>query len=271
MDDILKNHYLEILGVEVADPSLELLERIVAAHLIRAPFENLSKLHRFRIDESESIPRLEDYLDGIERWNLGGTCYANNYHLYTLLDGLGFGIDLCGADMTNPDVHIVSKVRLKGREYLVDVGYGAPFFGPLPRDLDHKHVIDFGRCRYILHPQDDHGRSRLDMLRDGRPTHGYTVKPEPRVIDDFTEVIRDSYRSEAAFMNAVVAERFFPGRSVRIHNLALTETEASGATTSTELHDRAELIDAIGRHFDIPAEITRHAIDGLSLDADIYA
>ena len=143
---------------------------------------------------------LEGYLDGIERFNFGGTCYANNYYLHTLLQHLGFDVRLCGADMNNPDVHLVSIVALESREHLVDVGYAAPFFEPLPRDLERDLVIDFGRCRYVLRPTDGLGRSRLDMYRDGELTHGYLAKPEPRSIDEFDGVIRGSYRSSANFM-----------------------------------------------------------------------
>jgi len=267
----LKRQYLAILGVEEAEPTFELLRRIVAAQLIRAPFENISKLYRYRSRGAATIPSLTDYLEGIERWSFGGTCYANNFHFYTLLRSLGFDIALCGADMREPDVHVVSIVRLQGRQFLVDVGYGGPFFEPLPRDLDCEHLIDFGRCRYVLHPQDAQGRSRLDMLRDDRHIHGYLAKPEPRTIDDFAKVIRDSYRPEASFMNAVVIERFARGRSVRIHNLTLTETEAEGGSRSTELGNVEELFDAVEHHCGIPDEVTRRAFEGLNLGADIYS
>lgn len=267
----LKRRYLAILGAEEAEPTFELLRRIVGEQLIRAPFENISKLDRYRSRGITTIPSLTEYLEGIERCSFGGTCYSNNFHLYTLLRSLGFDIVLCGADMRAPDVHLVSMVRLRGRQFLVDVGYGGPFFEPLPRDLDCEHRIDFGRCRYVLHPQDALGRSRLDMLRDGRHIHGYLAKPEPRTIDDFAEDIRNSYRPEASFMNAVVIERFAPGRSVRIHNLTLTETEAGAGSTSAELCNVEELVDAVEHHCGIPGEVTLRAIEGLNLDADIYS
>jgi len=269
-DERVIRRYLDVLGVDAGPPTPDLLARLVTAQLIRAPFENISKLYLRRVRGTTTIPDLAGYLDGIERWNLGGTCYANNFHLFTLLDALGFEVDLCGADMNRPDVHLVSMVRLDDHEYLVDVGYGGPFFEPLRRDLDHDLVIDFGRCRYVLHPQDERGRSRLDMLRDGRPTHGYLAKPEPRTIGDFDEVIRRSYRPDASFMNAVVIERFAPGRSMRIHNLKITDTEAGGDSVAAELRDVDDLIDALVRRFGVPEEVARTALDGVQLGADIY-
>jgi len=267
----LEARYLKVLGVDKSPPTLDFLKRIVSAHLVRAPFENISKLHRFRLDGRTSIPDLDNYLDGIEGMNFGGTCYANNTHLHSLLHSLGFKVKLCGADMSQPDVHAVSMVEIEDREFLVDVGYGAPFFEPLPRDLESNFIIDFGRCRYILHPQDAEGRSQLEMLRDGRLVHAYLAKPNARNPGEFAQAIGDSYRPDATFMNTVVAERFFPGRSVRIHNLTLTEAEIDGPSSSTDLHDLDELIEALDHHIEIPVDITRQAISGIRLDADIYS
>lgn len=271
MNEQLRGRYLHVLGLEESSPTLEFLKRIVTAHLMRAPFENISKLYRFRLNGRTSIPDLDEYLDGIEEMNFGGTCYANNTHLQSLLCGLGFKVKLCGADMSQPDVHAVSMVELEDREFLVDVGYGAPFFEPLPRDLESNLIIDFGRCRYVLHPQDAEGRSQLEMLRDGRLVHAYLAKPKPKSPGEFAQAIGESYRPDATFMNTVVAERFYPGRSVRIQNLMLTEAEIDGPSSSTDLHDLDELIEALEHHIEIPADIARQAISGIRLDADIYS
>ena len=261
--------YLSILGVEAAPPGLDHLTRLVGAQLIRVPFENISKLYLKKTQGAAFVPTLEEHLDGIERHHFGGTCYANNPHFFGLLRHLGYEVTMCGADMSNPDVHIVSMVALEGRQYLVDVGYAAPFYQPLPRDLDGPHEIRFGGCLYVLEPQDREGRSRLRLVREEEAIHGYLAKPEPREIGHFAEVIRDSYRDTATFMNVVVVECFFPGRSVRIHNLTLTESTPDGAT-ATQLADREELVRAVEHFCRIPADIVREAIDGIGLVGDIY-
>jgi arylamine N-acetyltransferase len=261
--------YLSILGIEAAPPSLDHLSALVRAQLTRVPFENISKLYLRKTQGASYIPSLEQHLDGIERFSFGGTCYANNPYFYELLRHLGYDIKLCGADMSKPDVHVVSIVRLAGRECLVDVGYGAPFYEPMERGLDRDHEIIFGRNRYVLHPQDGRGRSRMDHFRDGRLIHGYVAKPEPREINHFDEVIRHSYSDAATFMNVVVIERFFPDRSLRFHNFTLTESTSDGAIT-TRLADRQELIDAVEHHVGISADIVREAVEGIALEADIY-
>jgi len=262
--------YLSILGVEPENPSLDHLRRLVRAQLIWVPFENISKLYLKKSRDASFIPSLEEHLDGIERFNFGGTCYANNPYFAELLHHCGYEVDLCGADMTRPDVHVVSMVRLKGREYLVDVGYGAPFYEPMPLDLDREQEIVLGENRYVLHPRDKQGRSRMDQLRNGKLIHGYLAKPEPREIDDFAEVIHDSYSDAATFMNVVVVERFFPDRSLRIQNFDFKESTLT-ATTITRLTDKEELAKAIAHHCGFPGEMVRKAIADISLEADIYS
>jgi arylamine N-acetyltransferase len=242
----------------------------VQAQITRVPFENISKLWLTKTQGATTVPSLEQHLDSIERYHFGGTCYANNPYFAELLRHLGYEVAMCGADMSNPDVHVVSIVHLDRREYLVDVGYGAPFFEPMARDLDRELEIAFGRNRFVLHPQDGRGRSRMDHFRDGELIHGYVAKPEPREIGHFDEIIRHSYSSAATFMNVVVVERFFDTHSVRFHNYTLTESTKNGAFT-TELAGRNELAAALEGHCGFPREIVLDVIADITLEADIYS
>ena len=103
----LFDKYLGLLGVEVSSPSFDFLCKIVRAHLLKVPFENISKL-LYKKQRMDDIPDLHTYLNGIEKYNFGGTCYANNYYLNLLFNHLGFDVKLCGTDMKNPDVHIIN-------------------------------------------------------------------------------------------------------------------------------------------------------------------
>jgi len=110
MDPNLLRQYLSLLGVSRRPPSFHALRELVAAHVTRIPFENISKLHYHRHLGLHELPPLPLYLEGIERYHFGGTCYPNNFYLYSLLASLDYEVKLCGADMTNPDVHIVIMV-----------------------------------------------------------------------------------------------------------------------------------------------------------------
>jgi arylamine N-acetyltransferase len=265
---ILFDRYLELLGVSFRQPDYESLAAIVSSHLTRVPFENISKLcYRKRYGLRE-LPGLERFLDGIEKYNFGGTCYTNNHYFNLLLKHLGYEARLCGADMAKPDVHIMNMVRVDGEEYLVDGGYAAPFLEPLPLDSPEDFEISLGRDRYVLKPRDVQRRSVMELHRDGKFKHRYVAKPEAREIEEFEEVIAGSYRDDATFMNALLLVRFFPGRSVVLHNFGLFESK--GDKWSAQRFDGvAEVVEAIEECFAIPRDVAAEAVGELTefLDA----
>lgn len=256
----LLDRYLRLLGITRRAPGPEALAELVRAQVERVPFENLSKLFRYRRGGLTGLPDLEEHLDGIERFHLGGTCYANNAHLHALLVALGYDARLCGADMSQPDVHVVNVVALEGREYLVDGGYGAPFVAPLPLDLRREQAVALGRDRFVIHPRGPDGSVAVDHLRDARPWHGYRVRPTAREVAHFRDVIADSFRPDATFMTSVVLVRFAGGGSRSLRNLALLE--ARGEVESRRpLAGPAALVELAESGFGVPREVTEAALE----------
>ncbi len=264
------DHYLAILGVARREPSLEALRELVAAHLTRIPFENISKLYYRKRLGLVNLPPIRLYLEGIEQYHFGGTCYSNNYHFHLLLRSLGYEAKLCASDMKTPQVHALNMIRIEEREYMADTGYAAPLLEPMPRDLTVDYETRLGRDRYVLKPQDANGCSRLDLYRDGVLRHGYLAKPEPRKIEDFSKVIAASFSADATFLNSVLLVRFNPGRSVLIHNLTLVESQGDQSTVHV-LANRDELIAAIEQRFAISRMIVREAIGQLGNLQDAWS
>lgn len=263
----LFDKYLGLLGIGKSKPDFNLLKKIVKAHLIKVPFENISKL-LYKKQGMHSIPDLELYLDGIEKYNFGGTCYSNNYYLYLLLEYLGFEIKLCGADMKNPDVHLISFVKIDNKEYIIDGGYAAPFLKPLPRNLKEDYVITLGYEKYLVKPQDDFGETKVEQHFEGKLQHWYTAKPKERKIEEFRKVIEDSYSNGAVFMNAVRITRFSETGSMVLKNLDLTETTGNNCTTRKI--DRHDLPAVIQANFGIPSSVVKEAIGHFKELKDIY-
>jgi arylamine N-acetyltransferase len=258
--------YCRLLGVAPAAPTPGLLRRLVRSQLMRFPFENVSKLYGVRRLGLREMPNLERYLDEMERFGFGGTCYPNNIHFWSLLRELGFEAILCGADMRGgADVHVVIFVRIEQRDYLVDVGYGAPFYEPLPRDAARDHEISFGGERYVIRPRDEQGRSRVDHYREGERIHGYVAKPTPRRPEHFSAIVRDSYADTAMFINAIRMIRFLDRRSVSISNDSLIERRRAKLDIVKLRHMEA-VVDAIVQHFGMPREIVEQATAGFDLD-----
>jgi arylamine N-acetyltransferase len=267
LDQDILTRYLGVLGVSRKPPRFDALKELVLAQMLRAPFENVSKLYYRKRMGLCDIPDIQTYLNGIEQYHFGGTCYSNNYYFYLLLTSLGYAVKLCGADMNSPDAHLALMVLVDGRDYLIDVGYAAPFLSPLPRDLTEDYMVVLGRDRYVLKPQDADGRSRLELYRDGKLKHGYLVKPIPKRIEDFS--IADSFRADATFMNALLLVRFYPDYSLAIHNLTVIE---SFGTTSRRygLNRRDELGQVVEGHFGIPQDIVMEAVNELPQFIDAW-
>lgn len=240
------------------------LSALTRAHLTRIPFENISKLYYWKTQGVDRIVSLPEYLDGIGRFHFGGTCFNNNYHLHELLLFLGFETSFCGADMSRPDMHVLNIVRCEGRKYIVDVGFAAPFYDPLPIDHDREYRIDFGPDRYTVKPDNEHGRSEIDLERYGDMRDGYRVNPAPRAIGEFAPNIADSYSPSSMFMNTILLVKFGDESCDVIRNYTYRRMTRT-AVHQEELTSRDRVIDAIEIHFGIPSEIVRTALDGVAL------
>lgn len=262
----LFKEYLKILNVRVKEPGMVALKGLINSHLTHIPFENISKLYYKKTLGLNGIPTFEQYLEGIRKYNFGGTCYSNNFYFNQLLEYLGYKVILCGADMSSPDVHIVSIVTLEDQEYIVDIGNAAPFFEPLPRDLSSEFQINFGDDKYILLPKGENGFSKLKLYRNGILKHGYTVKPNSRRISEFDQVIKSSFESTATFMNAVLLVLFGVREnqsSIVIHNFSVTEFSGK-IYKKRVLSNKNELIEEIENKFRIPKKIVEESLSQIS-------
>ena len=264
------NAYLAALGVEKGPATLHTLRAVVRAHLMRVPFENISKLWRLGRLGLCDVPDIDLFLDGIRRHHLGGTCYSNNLQMCRLLAGLGFDATLCGADMpSGEDVHVAIVVRINGRPWLVDAGYAAPFLAPLRLDLDREQVVKRGSERWVLHPRDADGRWRMQLWRGGEPLHSYMLKPRPCLSEHFDRAVRDSFRPEATFMNSVLIVRCLERGSVVFSNLTRIRSTGTRARVK-KLANLESLAGAIQADIGIPAALVREATANLGELGDPY-
>ena len=263
-EDIHFVRYLKLLEIEKQRPNFEYLKEIVKVHAFKIPFENVSKLYYYKRINLKKLVDFELYLDGIEKYGFGGTCYANNFYLNQLLSWLGYKIKLCGADMNKPDIHIVSIVTIENHEFLIDAGYAAPFSEPLPLDLLNDYSINMGIDRYILKPQNINNRPQIELYRNGELIHGYRLNPRARHIAEFRQVIKDSFNESATFMNSLLLTRFDNNNFVAIHNMTITESY--GDVFKKHVLDSIEqLTSIINDRFKIPREIVLESLKGFKM------
>jgi arylamine N-acetyltransferase len=246
----LVTRYLRILGVTRSGPSLAALCELVAAHVERVPYENVSTLYYRAHGDQTRHPGPERFLDGVERHQFGGTCGCVNVYFRGLLSGLGYDADLCWTDG-----HVVVIVTIEGREFLVDVGHGAPFFDPLPLDLTGDYAVALGRDRFLLKPRDAAGRSPVEFYRGGRLEHAYLVDHERRSL-----VVLDAVAPAPPALDDIAFVRYLPGpRSLAIRNGTLVESVGTFSRV-TPLDGRDGLADTLERVFSIPHAIVEEAL-----------
>jgi len=259
--------YLRLLEIHRQSPSFEYLKEIVRAQVSKIPFENISKLlFKKRLNLKQLID-FELYLDGIEKYKFGGTCYSNNFYFNQLLKWLGFDIKLCGADMKNTDVHLVNIINNDNREFLVDTGYAAPFLEPLPLDLLNDYSINSGNDRYILKPRNNNNRHQIELYRNGELIHGYKVNPRARNINEFRQVIKDSFNESSTFMNSLLITRFDSENFIIIHNMTFIESNKF-VSKKNSLSSIDQLASVIDNRFGIPREIVLESIQDLQMKSD---
>jgi N-hydroxyarylamine O-acetyltransferase len=140
--------YLSLLGVEREAPSLQALTRLVRAHVLAVPFENVTALLRRRDHPTGPAPSPDPLalLGAWERRSGGGVCFDITAMVLPLLRSLGYQAYLILGHISGPFGHQAIVVHLEGHRYLVDLGNGAPLFAPIPLDgvsEVHRHGLGF--------------------------------------------------------------------------------------------------------------------------------
>lgn len=170
------------------EPSPETLRSLIAAHLRRVPFENLSAWW------GEEIALREDWLfDKMVTRRRGGFCYELNGLFAALLREMGFDVQLLGAEVMGADGlwgppfdHMALLVSL-AEPRLVDVGFGDSFVNPLRLEVDL--VREEGGRAYRIRPSGE----RLALWRrnwEGEWEPQYRFDLRPYELDAYSEMCR---------------------------------------------------------------------------------
>ena len=253
--------YLRLLGIESLAPGLAGLRQIVASHIRRVPFENVSKLLLYGREGAGRPATLSEFLDGIEHFDLGGTCYSSNPFLAGLLRAVGYDADLLGADMSAPNVHTCIRVRLDGAAYHADVGYAAPFREPLRLDR-LPHQVSHGSHRYVLDRDPQGALFEVNEYSGQERLHGYRAHEPPRDSAFFHRIVLDSYLPGKTFMSCLRITRFFEDYTVELRDRTLAYY-AAGASREAALSDRAALESAVANHLAMPRCPITQAVEDL--------
>ena len=240
--------YLRLLGFDSVPAGLDGLRALVRAHLVRVPFENVSKLLLFRREGAGRVTTLPEFLDGIEHHDLGGTCYTNNPYLAELLCAIGYDAALLGADLSSPNVQTSIRVSIDSVEYHVDVGFAAPLYEPIPLNR-LPYETRRGSFRYIFSSDSEPTRYELRVCNANESILRYVVHGPPRPLDCFRQTIEKSYLPGKTFMTWLRIGRFFEGYSVDLVDRKLTihrGSESNDYVMNSIREIRAAVSDELG-------------------------
>ena len=252
--------YLRVLGFDNVPSGFDGLRAVVRAHLLRVPFENVSKLLLFAKEGLGRFFTLPEFLDGIEHQDLGGTCYGANPFLGDLLRALGNDADLHGANMpARMDCHTSLRVRIDSHAYHVDVGYGGPFREPISLEHLPFEMVE-GANRYVFDREPGGEGYEMAIFSGEERVHGYIVHGPPRSLDFFSPAMQNSFAPAATFLNCLRICRFFDGYSLTLLNGDLTIQRGSTAERR-ELESVAEVEAALVTELKMPRCPARAAIE----------
>jgi arylamine N-acetyltransferase len=169
-----------------AEPTVETVHALVAAHNQSIPFENLDPLLGIPVADL-SAAALTDKLVHRRR---GGYCYEHNGLMGYVLDELGFGVQRFAGRVVwmNPDgplpaqTHQVLSVTVPGVDgpLLVDVGFGGQTLTS-PIRLQPGPVQETRHEPYRIRERDDGYQLEAEINGEWQPLYMFTTRPQPRI------------------------------------------------------------------------------------------
>ncbi|WP_179223745.1 arylamine N-acetyltransferase family protein [Paenibacillus tyrfis] len=229
---------LYLQRIEAAEPvqlTLDGLTQLQKRHVTRIPFENLDILRGIPI-----ALRTDDLFDKLVNRRRGGVCYELNGLFSELLRRIGFETHMIAATVYRGEgqwgtegSHATNLVRLEGRPYLVDVGFGGnsprrpvPVTGEEIRDAD-----GFYRIRPYAELQNGYV---LEKKEDRDWTILYRFDPEAKRLDDFAEVCDvTQYAPESPFNKVYFLMKVTEEGRITLFDHSLTVVDGPNKTKET--------------------------------------
>lgn len=241
--------YLERINYEgVIEPSPEELSSLQYANLLSVPFENLD-IHLGR----PILLNNEHLFRKIVTQRRGGFCYELNGLFATILQELGFKVDLLSVEVFgnggySPKFdHLALRVQLED-DWLVDVGFGDSFVKPL-KLFESNEQVQKGIPYRVEHKSKDWVLSRKDASGEWERTYRFNL--EPRKLSDFKERCHYHQTSpESQFTQKRLCTRLTQdGRiTLRDHGLIVTKNKQR---SETPIVDDTAYIAALDKYFGI--------------------
>jgi arylamine N-acetyltransferase len=237
-----------------AEPTLETLHTLVAAHNRSIPFENLDPLMGIPVADL-SAGALTDKLVQRRR---GGYCFEQNGLMGYVLDELGFGVDrLAGrvlwmnsSEALPAQTHQVLSVTVPGVNgpVLVDVGFGGQTLTS-PIRLEAGPVQPTRHEPYRLSDHREGNLLEAQIRGEWQPLYMFSTRPQPR-IDLEVGSWYVSTHPKSIFVTNLTAALVTDDARWNLHGRHLAIHHA-GQTERIRFDTAAEVLDALTERFGI--------------------
>lgn len=242
--------YLERIGLgglELGEPSVELLDKLTEAHQLTVPFEDLDS---FEFKKAVSLEP-DDLFDKIIVRQRGGYCFEQNKAFEALLKACGFEVwPAIGRNVRNTAGGIHDKlpavmhrseiIRIDGKLHCADVGYG----GPMPACSfpveDGARVVSYGQQFEVR--QLDEAWWQIGYRREGsaddvafKPVVNFMVSPAQEADFDLMSYWCYSH-PDSPFVQNRILNRRLPDGNVYLRNNSYSCTRG-GVKIALELDD----------------------------------
>lgn len=205
---------LVYLGIAAAPPTLNFLDEIVTAYVRAVPWESAFRIaKRARTLDTADCPRWPDefWADALTRGG-GGTCFENNYALFSLLRSLGYEGYLTINDMGETvGCHAAIVLHVNGERWLVDGGI--PLYVPLSIDPSAPTRRDSAFHTYTVQP-DGEGVYQVERTKHPKP-NCYTLIDAPIPDAAYRAATTADYGAGGFFLDRVIICKVVAGRAWR--------------------------------------------------------
>ncbi len=268
--DELFRRYLGILGW-VGDPGLH---ELVGSHLIKVPYENVSLLLRSAQGgtAASTLRPIDAFLEDIAEHDLGGANFSIPIHFAALLKFLDYDVELLGADIGSTQrAHAVCRVTFEDVQYLVDIGYAAPFYQPIPIS-ELPLTIPHGDFQYQLERHaSGPGNVEVTTARGANKLQSYVARSPALGPEGFAAALQRAGDPNGRMLRSLRISRFFASRVLEIFDNNLVTTHHN-ITTVTPIRNIDELEVIVHEQLQLTRCPVRQAVDVLrSRGVDIFA
>jgi arylamine N-acetyltransferase len=179
--------YLDRIGYGgQADPTVETVQALVAAHNHSIPFENLDPLLGIPVADLSAAA----LFDKLVHRRRGGYCYEHNGLMGYVLEELGFGVQRLAGRVVwmtpgralPAQTHQVLSVTVPGVDgpLLVDVGFGGQTLTS-PIRLEAGPVQETRHEPYRIGERGDGYQLEAEIAGEWQPLYMFTNHPQPRI------------------------------------------------------------------------------------------